>query len=79
MTSVLKRFEDLNFNWRPLRELLRASNRQILVAVHKTRRQAQIIGFGPTGKVVGWWTGSEELRQWDADSEEWLYVTTTKA
>lgn len=44
----------------------------------KSGRQAVILGMGPNKKMVGWWIGSQEVKEFETSDNSWRFVTRLK-
>lgn len=59
-----------------LRELVRLSEHRKFLAKHVTNRQAELLGFGPGGEVLGWWVGTDDVIAFPADEAAWSGLVT---
>lgn len=55
-----------------LRQIYRLIGQVPFVATRQGR-QAWFLGIGPKGKMVGWWAGSDEIEEFDADDGHWRF------
>lgn len=54
-----------------LREMVRNSGGRPFLAKHRDRKQYHVLGFGPTGKILGWVVGSTTILELDPDTGDW--------
>lgn len=58
---------------RTLREIYRTAGHRPFVASHQGRI-AWFLGFGPNNKIIGWWTGTDQVLEMDAEERSWTFV-----
>jgi hypothetical protein len=56
-----------------LRDLYRAAGHKPFLALGPNRKMARLLGFGPNGKIIGWFSGSDKIQEFEPDEYGWCW------
>lgn len=59
-----------------LAEYLRRADFRRFRIKHRTNRWAEILGYGPDGRMVGYWDGSQDIQLFDPAEICWTRLVT---